>query len=55
MTKLRVCAVEELAAGSSTMVEGAERIAVHRTEDGEFYATSDSCTHELVAGRGLRT
>ncbi|GAA2897248.1 bifunctional 3-phenylpropionate/cinnamic acid dioxygenase ferredoxin subunit [Pseudonocardia halophobica] len=26
--------------------EGVEPIAVFRTEDGEFHATSDTCTHE---------
>jgi len=46
MTRLRVCAVGELAPGSSVTVQGDEKIAVYRTGDGEFYATSDTCTHE---------
>ncbi|KOU59837.1 ferredoxin [Streptomyces sp. MMG1533] len=35
-----------MAKGTSRTVGGGEPIAVYRTDDGAFYATADSCTHE---------
>jgi nitrite reductase/ring-hydroxylating ferredoxin subunit len=46
MTALWVCAAHELPAGSSITVHADERIAVFHTDDGELFATSDTCTHE---------
>lgn len=46
MPLLEVCPLAELPTGSSTTIEGEERIAVFHTDDDEFYATSDTCTHE---------
>lgn len=46
MTKRQLaCAVDALAPGESMTLEGDE-IALHRAEDGSFFATADSCTHE---------
>lgn len=45
-TQLFACHVDQLADGESLTVDGPlEAIAVFRV-DGEFFATSDSCTHE---------
>lgn len=46
MTRRLACAVDDLSPGSSRSVPGQPQIALFRTEDGEFYATDDSCTHE---------
>ncbi|GAB2961539.1 non-heme iron oxygenase ferredoxin subunit [Amycolatopsis acidiphila] len=44
--RIPACAVEDLDDGDTMTVDGnGEAIAVHRV-DGEFYATSDTCTHE---------
>jgi len=39
------CKVDQLSDGESLKVDGDPAIAIHRV-DGEFYATSDLCTHE---------
>lgn len=41
-----VCDEGELEPGSSVTVPGDVPIALFRTEDGEYFATADSCTHE---------
>lgn len=41
-----MCLADEMAKGTSRTVGGGEPIAVYRTDDGAFYATADSCTHE---------
>lgn len=46
MARRFACLVDDLAPGSSMTVAGDESIALFRTEDGEFFATADSCTHE---------
>ncbi|MGI5131009.1 non-heme iron oxygenase ferredoxin subunit [Pseudonocardia sp. CA-107938] len=40
------CTVDALEPGTSMTLHRAEPIAVHRTEDGEFHATADTCSHE---------
>jgi len=42
------CGVDDLEPGTSMTWKGAgeEPIAIYRTEDGEFYATHDVCTHD---------
>lgn len=48
MQKQFVGAEQDIDPGTSktVKVEGAEPIAVFRTKSGEFFATSDTCTHE---------
>ena len=48
MTTERVfaCKVDDLEPGTSMTLRGDDPIAVHRTEDGEFHATADTCSHE---------
>lgn len=47
-TKARrfACMVDDLASGESMTVTGGIPVALFRNEDGEFFATSDTCTHE---------
>lgn len=40
------CQVSDLAPGTSTTLAWNPRVALFRDEDGDFYATADSCTHE---------
>lgn len=40
------CLVDELSPGTSMVVEGGIRIALFRNDDGEYFATADTCTHE---------
>lgn len=40
-----VCAVDDLDDDESMVVEDLDNVALYRV-DGEFFATSDSCTHE---------
>lgn len=40
------CKVDDIDNGESMTIEGETPVALFRTEDGEFYATSDTCTHE---------
>lgn len=45
MRRQLACAVDALEPGESMTLEGDE-IALHRAEDGTFFATADSCSHE---------
>ena len=45
MPEILACKVDQLSDGESLKVAGDPDIAVHRVE-GQFYATSDLCTHE---------
>lgn len=45
MPEILACKVDQLSDGDSLKIEGDPPIAVYRV-DGEFFATSDSCTHE---------
>lgn len=45
MPEILACKVDQLSDGESLKVAGDPDIAVHRV-DGEFFATSDLCTHE---------
>ena len=45
MAEILACKVDQLSDGESLKVDGDPAIAIHRV-DGEFYATSDLCTHE---------
>ena len=40
------CLEGDLAPGTSMVVEGSVPIALFRTEQGEYFATADTCTHE---------
>jgi|SRR5437764_184832 len=46
MERRFACRVEEMEKGTSRTLHGEVPIALFRTDDGAFYATSDSCTHE---------
>jgi nitrite reductase/ring-hydroxylating ferredoxin subunit len=46
MERRFACLVDDLACGTSMTVQGDVPIALFRTDDGEFYATADTCTHE---------
>lgn len=46
MERIFACRVDELEPGSTMTVEGATPVAVYRTEDGDWFASDDSCTHE---------
>lgn len=43
---IRACTVDELPPGESVRIPGAAPIAVFHTEDGEFYALGDTCSHQ---------
>lgn len=45
MPEILACKVDQLSDGDSLKIEGDPPVAVYRV-DGEFFATSDSCTHE---------
>lgn len=45
MPEILACKVDQLSDGDSLKIGGDPPIAVYRV-DGEFFATSDSCTHE---------
>jgi nitrite reductase/ring-hydroxylating ferredoxin subunit len=45
LPEILACKVDQLSDGESLKVAGDPDIAVHRV-DGEFFATSDMCTHE---------
>jgi nitrite reductase/ring-hydroxylating ferredoxin subunit len=45
-TRRLVCRAEEMEKGSSRTIPGEVPIALFRNDDGEFYATADTCTHE---------
>jgi nitrite reductase/ring-hydroxylating ferredoxin subunit len=40
------CAVDDLANGESMTVPGDVPVALFRNDEGEFFATADTCTHE---------
>ena len=46
MERRFACAVDDLKEGTSMTVAGEPAIALFRTDGGQFYATSDTCTHE---------
>lgn len=46
MERIFACKVEDLEPGSTMTIEGATPVAVYRTEDGDWFASDDSCTHE---------
>lgn len=46
MNRRFACAVDDLAPGESMTLDGDDPIAVYHTEEGEFFATADTCTHE---------
>lgn len=46
MERIYACRVDELEPGSTMTVEGPTPVAVYRTEDGDWFASDDSCTHE---------
>lgn len=46
MERIFACRVDELEPGSTMTVEGQTPVAVYRTEDGDWFASDDSCTHE---------
>ncbi len=46
MERRLACSVDDLECGSSMTLQGAVRIAVYRNDDGDFFATADTCTHE---------
>lgn len=49
MRRRYACMVDDLANGTSMTIGGVDGevpIALFRTEDGEFFATEDSCSHE---------
>lgn len=43
---IRVCPLSELPPGEAVRVAVAPPIAVFHTEDGEFFAIDDTCTHQ---------
>jgi len=46
MERRYACLVRDMEPGSSMTIDGDVPVALFRTEDGEFYATADTCTHE---------
>lgn len=46
LRRILACAVDDLAPGESMTVKGDRPVALYRTEDDEFFATADTCTHE---------
>lgn len=46
MERIFACRADELEPGSTMTVEGATPLAIYRTEDGDWFASDDSCTHE---------
>lgn len=46
MTRRFACSIDDLSAGESLTIPGDVPIALFRNDDGEFYATADTCTHE---------
>jgi 3-phenylpropionate/trans-cinnamate dioxygenase ferredoxin subunit len=44
---IRVCSVDDVAVGEGLRItEVSPPIAIFRTEDGDFYAIDDTCTHQ---------
>jgi nitrite reductase/ring-hydroxylating ferredoxin subunit len=46
MERRFACKVDDLEKGTSMTVPGNVPVALFRTDEGVFYATQDSCTHE---------
>lgn len=46
MERRLACLTGDLDPGTSRTLEWDPPVALFRTEDGEFYATADTCTHE---------
>ncbi|ASR36996.1 ferredoxin [Prauserella marina] len=46
MARIFACKVDEIEPGGTLTVEGATPVAVYLTEDGDWFASDDSCTHE---------
>ncbi|MEU3269307.1 non-heme iron oxygenase ferredoxin subunit [Saccharomonospora sp. NPDC006951] len=46
MARIFACKVDEIEPGSTLRVAGATPLAVYLTEDGDWFASDDSCTHE---------
>jgi len=46
MQRRYACLVEDLNKGTSMTVAGDVPIALFRNDDGEFFATADTCSHE---------
>ena len=46
MERIFACRVDELEPGSTMTVDGPVPVALYRTEDGDWFASDDSCTHE---------
>jgi len=44
-TRIELCSVDEVAAGSAIRVETGDLILAVYNLDGEFYVTDDTCTH----------
>lgn len=51
MERILACTADELGPGSTMTVKGSTPIALYRTEDGEWFASDDSCTHEQFSLR----
>lgn len=46
MNRRFACTTTDLDPGESMTLPGEAKVALHRSEDGEFFATADSCSHE---------
>jgi nitrite reductase/ring-hydroxylating ferredoxin subunit len=46
MERRFACLADDLPPGTSMTVPGDRPAALYRNDDGEFYATADTCTHE---------
>jgi nitrite reductase/ring-hydroxylating ferredoxin subunit len=46
MQRRYACQQSDLCPGTSMTVPGGIPVALFRNDDGEFYATADTCTHE---------
>jgi nitrite reductase/ring-hydroxylating ferredoxin subunit len=46
MERRFACHIGDLAPGTSMTVKGGQPLALFHTEDGQFFATDDSCSHE---------
>ena len=46
MERRYACAADELDPGASMTIAGDPPVALFRNAEGEYFATSDSCTHE---------
>ena len=47
MERRFACAADDVEPGSSLTIKGDPAVALFRNVTGEFFATADSCTHEL--------